>query len=106
MGLYVPGGTAAYPSTVLMNALPAKVAGVERVVMTVPAPDGVLHPLVLAAAELAGVTEVYRVGGAQAIGALAFGTETIAPVDQDRRAPATPTWPPPSAASSAPSAST
>ena len=82
VGLYVPGGTAAYPSTVLMNALPAKVAGVERVVMTVPAPDGVLHPLVLAAAELAGVTEVYRVGGAQAIGALAFGTETIAPVDK------------------------
>ena len=82
VGLYVPGGTAAYPSTVLMNALPAKVAGVERVVMTVPAPDGVLHPLVLATAELAGVTEVYRVGGAQAIGALAFGTETIAPVDK------------------------
>jgi len=82
VGLYVPGGTAAYPSTVLMNALPAKVAGVERLVMTVPAPDGVLNPLVLAAAELASVTEVYRVGGAQAIAALAFGTETIAPVDK------------------------
>ena len=72
VGLYVPGGTAAYPSTVLMNALPAKVAGVERLVMTVPAPDGVIDPLVLAAANLAGVTEVYRVGGAQAIAALTF----------------------------------
>ena len=81
-GLYVPGGTAAYPSSVLMNALPAKVAGVERLVMAVPTPDGVLNPLVLAAAELAGVTEVYRVGGAQAIAALAFGTETIRPVDK------------------------
>lgn len=81
-GLYVPGGTAAYPSSVLMNALPAKVAGVERRVMVVPAPDGVLNPLVLAAAHLAGVTEVYRVGGAQAIAALAFGTATIAPVDK------------------------
>lgn len=81
-GLYVPGGTAAYPSSVLMNALPAKVAGVERRVMVVPAPDGVLNPLVLAAAQLAGVTEIYRVGGAQAIAALAFGTATIAPVDK------------------------
>ncbi len=81
-GLYVPGGTAAYPSSVLMNALPAKVAGVERRVMVVPAPDGALNPLVLAAAHLAGVTEVYRVGGAQAIAALAFGTATIAPVDK------------------------
>ena len=81
-GLYVPGGTAAYPSSVLMNALPAKVAGVERRVMVVPAPDGVLNPLVLAAAHLAGVTEVYRIGGAQAIAALAFGTATIAPVDK------------------------
>jgi len=81
-GLYVPGGTAAYPSSVLMNALPAKVAGVERLVMTVPTPDGVVVPLVLAAARLAGVTEVYRVGGAQAIAALAFGTETIRPVDK------------------------
>jgi histidinol dehydrogenase len=81
-GLYVPGGTAAYPSSVLMNAIPAKVAGVERLVMVVPAPDGVLNPLVLAAAQLAGVDEVYRVGGAQAIAALAYGTETIAPVDK------------------------
>jgi histidinol dehydrogenase len=81
-GLYVPGGTAAYPSSVLMNALPAKVAGVARRVMVVPAPDGVLDPLVLAAAHLAGVTEVYRIGGAQAIAALAFGTATIAPVDK------------------------
>ncbi len=81
-GLYVPGGTAAYPSSVLMNAIPAKVAGVERLVMTVPAPDGVLNPLVLAAAELVGIDEVYRVGGAQAIAALAYGTQTIAPVDK------------------------
>ncbi|MGF1609324.1 MAG: histidinol dehydrogenase [Kiloniellales bacterium] len=81
-GLYVPGGTAAYPSSVLMNALPARVAGVERVVMTVPAPDGALNPLVLAAARLTGVHEVYRVGGAQAIAALAYGTESIAPVDK------------------------
>ena len=82
VGLYVPGGTAAYPSSVLMGALPARVAGVERVVMTVPAPDGALDPLVLAAARLAGIDEVYRVGGAQAIAALAFGTKTIAPVDK------------------------
>ncbi len=82
VGLYVPGGTAAYPSSVLMNAIPAKVAGVERVVMTVPAPDGVLNPLVLAAAGLVGVDEVYRVGGAQAVAALAYGTATIAPVDK------------------------
>src|SRR6516165_6783179 len=81
-GLYVPGGTAAYPSSVLMNAIPAKIAGVERLVMTVPAPGGVLSPLVLAAAQLVGVDEVYRVGGAQAIAALAFGTATIAPVDK------------------------
>jgi len=80
VGLYVPGGSAAYPSSVLMNAVPAKVAGVPRLAMTVPAPDGVLAPLVLAAAELAGVDEVFRVGGAQAIAALAYGTETIAPV--------------------------
>ena len=80
VGLYVPGGTAAYPSSVLMNAVPARVAGVGRIVMTVPAPDGVLNPLVLAAARLAGVDEVYRVGGAQAIAALAYGTATIAPV--------------------------
>jgi histidinol dehydrogenase len=80
VGLYVPGGSAAYPSSVLMNAVPAKVAGVPRLVMTVPAPDGQLTPLVLAAAKLAGVDEVYRVGGAQAVAALAYGTETIAPV--------------------------
>ena len=81
-GLYVPGGTAAYPSSVLMNAIPAKVAGVERLVMTVPTPGGVLNPLVLAAAEMVGIGEVYRVGGAQAIAALAYGTATIAPVDK------------------------
>ncbi|MEZ5821743.1 MAG: histidinol dehydrogenase [Xanthobacteraceae bacterium] len=80
VGLYVPGGTAAYPSSVLMNALPAKVAGVPRMVMVVPAPDGRLNPLVLAAAHLGGVSEIYRVGGAQAIAALAYGTATIAPV--------------------------
>ncbi len=80
VGLYVPGGTAAYPSSVLMNAVPAKVAGVPRVVMVVPAPGGELNPLVLAAAKLAGVDEIFRVGGAQAIAALAYGTETIAPV--------------------------
>lgn len=80
VGLYVPGGTAAYPSSVLMNAVPAKVAGVPRLVMVVPAPDGKLSPLVLAAAKLAGVDEVYRIGGAQAIAALTYGTETIAPV--------------------------
>jgi histidinol dehydrogenase len=80
VGLYVPGGTAAYPSSVLMNAVPAKVAGVPRVVMVVPAPDGKLNPLVLAAAQLAGVDEIYRVGGAQAIAALAYGTATIKPV--------------------------
>jgi len=80
VGLYVPGGTAAYPSSVLMNAIPAKVAGCPRIVMVVPAPGGVLNPLVLAAAELAGVDEIYRIGGAQAIYALAHGTETIRPV--------------------------
>jgi len=80
VGLYVPGGTAAYPSSVLMNAVPAKVAGVPRVVMVVPAPDGKLAPLVLAAAKLAGVDEVYRIGGAQAVAALAYGTATIKPV--------------------------
>jgi histidinol dehydrogenase len=79
-GLYVPGGTAAYPSSVLMNAVPARVAGVPRLVMVVPTPDGKLNPLVLAAAHLGGVAEVYRVGGAQAIAALAHGTATIAPV--------------------------
>lgn len=80
VGLYVPGGTAAYPSSVLMNAVPAKVAGVERVVMVVPSPDGKLNPLVLAAAQLGGVSEIYRVGGAQAVAALAYGTATIKPV--------------------------
>jgi histidinol dehydrogenase len=79
-GLYVPGGTAAYPSSVLMNAVPARVAGVGRVVMVVPSPDGKLNPLVLAAANLAGISEIYRVGGAQAVAALAYGTATIAPV--------------------------
>jgi histidinol dehydrogenase len=80
VGLYVPGGTAAYPSSVLMNAVPAKVAGVARVAMVVPSPDGKLNPLVLAAAHLGGVSEIYRVGGAQAVAALAWGTATIAPV--------------------------
>ncbi|TMJ57477.1 MAG: histidinol dehydrogenase, partial [Alphaproteobacteria bacterium] len=81
-GLYVPGGTAAYPSSVLMTAVPAKVAGVERLVMTVPTPSGVLNPLVLAAAKMVGVDEIYRVGGAQAVAALAYGTATIRPVDK------------------------
>ncbi len=81
-GLYVPGGKAAYPSSVLMNAIPARVAGVGRIVMVVPCPDGVLNPLVLAAARLAGVDEIYRIGGAQAVAALAYGTATIAPVDK------------------------
>lgn len=80
VGLYVPGGTASYPSSVLMNAVPAKVAGVERVAMVVPSPAGKINPLVLAAAKLAGVDEVYRVGGAQAVGALAYGTKSIEPV--------------------------
>ena len=80
VGLYVPGGKAAYPSSVLMNAVPAKVAGVGRIVMVVPTPGGELSPLVLAAAELAGIDEIYRVGGAQAVAALAYGTETIRPV--------------------------
>jgi histidinol dehydrogenase len=82
VGLYVPGGTASYPSSVLMNAVPAKVAGVERVVMVVPTPNGNLNPLVLAAARLAGVDEIYRIGGAQAVAALAYGTETIRPVSK------------------------
>ena len=81
-GVYVPGGQAAYPSSVLMNVIPARIAGVGRIVMTVPAPGGVINPLVLAAAKRAGVTEAYRIGGAQAIAALAFGTATIAPVDK------------------------
>lgn len=81
-GLYVPGGQASYPSSVLMNAIPARVAGVERLVICVPTPDGAVNPLVLLAAELAGVDEIYRIGGAQAIAALAYGTETIRPVDK------------------------
>jgi histidinol dehydrogenase len=82
VGLYVPGGKAAYPSSVLMNAIPARVAGVPRIAMCVPGPDGVLNPLVLAAARRAGVAEIYRVGGAQAIAALAYGTGSIAAVDR------------------------
>src|SRR5690606_37791443 len=81
-GLYVPGGLASYPSSVLMNAIPAKVAGVERLVMVVPTPDNKMNPLVLAAARIAGVDEIYRIGGAQAVAALAYGTETIKPVDK------------------------
>jgi histidinol dehydrogenase len=82
VGLYVPGGRATYPSSVLMNAIPAKVAGASRLVMVVPMPDGVINPMVLAAADLCGVDEIYRIGGAQAVGALAYGTETIAAVDK------------------------
>lgn len=81
-GLYVPGGTASYPSSVLMNAIPAKVAGVERLVIACPTPDGVVNPLVLLAARLAGVDTVWRIGGAQAVAALAYGTQTIRPVDK------------------------
>lgn len=81
-GLYVPGGLASYPSSVLMNAIPAKVAGVKRLAVCVPTPDGIINPLVLLAAQIAGVDEIYRIGGAQAIAALAYGTETIAPVDK------------------------
>lgn len=82
VGIYVPGGTAAYPSSVLMNAVPARVAGVSRIAMTVPTPDGFSNPAVFAAARIAGVTEIYRIGGAQAIAALAYGTQTLAPVDK------------------------
>jgi histidinol dehydrogenase len=82
VGLYVPGGTAAYPSSVLMNAIPARVAGVARIVMVTPASGGAINPLVLAAAKRAGVSEIYRIGGAQAVAALAFGTTSIAPVDK------------------------
>ncbi len=82
VGVYVPGGTAAYPSSVIMNIVPAKVAGVPRIVMAVPAPHGNLNPLVLAAAKLAGADEIYRIGGAQAVAALAYGTESIRPVDK------------------------
>jgi histidinol dehydrogenase len=82
VGLYVPGGTAFYPSSVLMNAVPAKVAGVSRLVMVVPSPYGVLNPALLVAAQVAGVDEIYKIGGAQAVAALAYGTKTIAPVDK------------------------
>ena len=82
VGLYVPGGTASYPSSVLMNAIPARVAGVERVAMVVPTPDGVINPLVIAAARRAGVSEIYRLGGAQAVAALAYGTRSVAAVDK------------------------
>jgi len=82
VGLYVPGGAASYPSSVIMNAVPAKVAGCRRIAMVMPAPDGRSNPLALAAARIAGVDEIYRVGGAQAIAALAYGTETIRPVDK------------------------
>ncbi|SJZ67973.1 histidinol dehydrogenase [Enhydrobacter aerosaccus] len=82
VGVYVPGGTAAYPSSVLMNVVPAKVAGVKRIAMVVPTPDGVLNPLVMLAAEIAGADEIWRIGGAQAVAALAYGTETIGPVDK------------------------
>ncbi|MBM2321320.1 MULTISPECIES: histidinol dehydrogenase [Marivita] len=81
-GLYVPGGLASYPSSVLMNAVPAKVAGVGRLAVTVPTPDGIINPLVMMACRIAGVDEVYRIGGAQAIAALAYGTQSIAPVDK------------------------
>lgn len=82
VGIYVPGGLASYPSSVLMNAVPAKVAGVKKIIMTVPAPDGKLNPLILAAAKIAGITEIYRIGGAQAVAALAYGTKTIPAVDK------------------------
>ena len=80
VGLYVPGGLASYPSSVLMNAVPARVAGVPRVAMVVPSPGGEMNPLVLAAAHLAGVSEIYRIGGAQAVAALAYGTQSVPPV--------------------------
>ena len=82
VGIYVPGGTAAYPSSVLMNAIPAKIAGVKRISMVVPTPNGYLNPDVMAAAEIAGINEIYRIGGAQAIAALTYGTETILPIDK------------------------
>ncbi len=105
VGLYVPGGKAAYPSSVLMNALPAKVAGVGELIMVVPTPDGVKNQLVLAAAYLSGVDRVFTIGGAQAVAALAYGTATVPKVDKIV-GPATPTWPPPNAACSACAAST
>src|SRR5204863_8965446 len=82
VGVYVPGGTAAYPSSVLMNIVPAKVAGVKRIAMVVPTPGGVLNPLVMLAAEIAGADEIWRIGGAQAVAALAYGTQSIRPVDK------------------------
>src|SRR5690606_18991473 len=82
VGIYVPGGLASYPSSVLMNAVPARVAGVERIAMVVPTPNGEIAPAILAAAEIAGVTEIYRIGGAQAVAALAYGTASIARVDK------------------------
>ena len=82
VGLYVPGGTAAYPSSVLMSAVPARVAGVDRIVMVTPASKGAINPLVLVAAKIAGVSEIYRIGGAQSVAALAYGTQTIRPVDK------------------------
>ena len=105
VGLYVPGGLASYPSSVLMNAVPARVAGVPRVAMVVPSPGGEMNPLVLAAAHLAGVAEIYRIGGAQAVAALAYGTETRARRSPRSSGPATPTSPPPSGRCSARSAS-
>jgi histidinol dehydrogenase len=104
-GLYVPGGLASYPSSVLMNAIPASVAGVGRLVITCPTPGGVVNPLVLLAARIAGVDTVYRIGGAQAVAALAYGTETIAPVDKIT-GPGNALWRRPSGGSSARSAST
>ncbi len=82
VGIYVPGGTAVYPSSVLMNSIPAKVAKVDRIVMVVPAPNGIIDPIILATADIVGVKEIYKVGGAQAIAALAYGTETISPVEK------------------------
>jgi histidinol dehydrogenase len=105
VGLYVPGGTAAYPSSVLMNAIPAKVAGVARIVMVTPASGGAINPLVLAAAKRAGITDIYRIGGAQAVAALAYGTQTLKPVDKIVGR-AMPMSLPPSARCSARSAST
>ncbi len=81
-GLYVPGGKAIYPSSVLMNAIPAKIAGVQRLVMVVPAPNGIINPIILAAAEISGVTEIYKIGGAQSVAAMAYGTNSIKPVDK------------------------
>ena len=106
VGLYVPGGKAAYPSSVLMNAIPARVAGVARLAMCVPTPGGALNPLVLAAARRAGVTEIYRVGGAQAVAALAYGTASGSRRSTGSSVPATPTSRRPSGRCSGASAST